>query len=227
VAARPDRLQVVSVVDRAYSALRERILSGELPHHAKLRQEDLAAELGVSRTPVREALGRLAADGLVELLPNRGARVADITTEDMRGSYEARLVIEPAAAALAAERRDAAAMAAMRRAIAAHRSGAGGVRGAFAANRDFHLALVTASGNPFLLRFVEHLWARRLGLRIYEAQRGSVDLIAMDADQHEAIADAVERGDAAGAERLTREHIGGAMGLLLQELAGDDAGDRR
>jgi DNA-binding GntR family transcriptional regulator len=222
LAAGEERLEVVSVVDRAYASLRERILSGELAHHAKLRQEDLAAELGVSRTPVREALGRLAADGLVELLPNRGARVADVSPEDIRSSYQARLVIEPAAAALAAERRDLQAVAAMRAAIDAHRDAIGDVQAAFNANRDFHVALVAASGNSFLLRFVEHLWARRLGFRIYEAQRESSELIASDAEQHEAIADAVEHGDAAAAERLTREHIGAAMWLLLQELAGDD-----
>ena len=226
VAASDDRLEVVSVADRAYAALRERILSGDLHHHAKLHQEELAEELGVSRTPVREALGRLAADGLVELLPNRGARVADITPEDMRSSYEARLVIEPAAAALAARRRDIGATRAMRRAIAAHRTADGDVDAAFDANRDFHLALVAAAGNAFLSRFVELLWARRIGFRIYEAQRESPDLIAMDAEQHAAIADAVERGDGARAERLTREHIADAMGLLLDAVAGDeDAGD--
>jgi DNA-binding GntR family transcriptional regulator len=167
---------------------------------------------------VREALGRLAADGLVELLPNRGARVADITPGDMRASYEARLVIEPAAAALAAGRADAGAIAAMRVAIAGHREAFGDVRAAFAANRDFHVALVAASGNDFLRRFVEHLWARRIGLRIYEAQRESAALIAVDADQHEAIADAVQAGDGTLAERLTREHIAAAMGLLLEHL---------
>lgn len=203
-------------------ALRARILSGDLGHHAKLRQEDLAAELGVSRTPVREALGRLAADGLVELLPNRGARVADITPEDIRASYEARLVVEPAAAGLAAARRDPGALAAMRAAVAAHRASAGEVQRAFGANRDFHLALVAGAGNEFLLRFVEGLWARRFGLRIYEAQRESPDLIALDADQHAAIAEAVGRGAVGEAEQLTHEHIGGAMRLLLEAL-GDDA----
>ena len=167
---------------------------------------------------MREAIGRLAADGLVELLPNRGARVADISADDMRAAYEARLVIEPAAAALAARRRDAGALAAMRGAIAAHRAWTGDVRAAFNANRDFHVALVAAAGNEFLVKFVEHLWARRIGLRIYEAQRGSAALIATDADQHEAIAAAVEAGDARAAERLTREHIGGAMGTLLEHL---------
>ena len=99
---------------------------------------------------------------------------------------------------------------------------AGDVRAAFGANRDFHLALVAGAGNPFLRRFVEGLWARRVGLRIYEAQRESPDLIALDADQHEAIADAVARGAADEAERLTREHIGVAMRVLLEAL-GDDA----
>jgi DNA-binding GntR family transcriptional regulator len=224
MAADDERLEVISVVDRAYASLRQRILSGELEHHAKLRQEDLAAELGVSRTPVREALGRLAADGLVELLPNRGARVADITPADMRASYEARLIVEPAAAALAAQRRDDPALAAMRAAIDAHRDAFGDVRAAFNANREFHVALVAASGNDFLLRFVEQLWARRIGLRIYEAQRESPKLIAVDADQHEAIADAVQRGDAAAAESLTRAHIGAAMGLLLDALDGGATG---
>lgn len=211
------------MVERVYAALRERILTGELPHDARLHQADLAAELGVSRTPVREALGRLAADGLVELLPNRGARVADITPQDMRAAYEARLVVEPAAAALAARRRDGDAVAAMRRAIVAHRGAVGDVQAAFAANRDFHVALVSGAENPLLLRFVEQLWARRIGLRIYEEQRESPDLIMADADQHEGIAAAVADGAPRRAEELTRAHIGGAMGLLLEHLALDDA----
>jgi DNA-binding GntR family transcriptional regulator len=94
----------------------------------------------------------------------------------------------------------------------------GDVQAAFAANRDFHLALVAGAHNPLLLRFVEGLWARRIGLRIYEEQRESPDLILADADQHEAIAGAVADGAPRRAERLTRAHIGGAMGLLLEHL---------
>ena len=98
------QLDVVSVADHVERALRARILAGALEPGARLHQEGLSEELGVSRTPLREALGRLAADGLVDVLPNRGARVADVRPEDMRAAYEARLVIEPAAAGLAAER---------------------------------------------------------------------------------------------------------------------------
>jgi DNA-binding GntR family transcriptional regulator len=212
-------LDARSVVDRAHAALRERILSGELGPGERLHQEALSAELGVSRTPVREALGRLAADGLVELLPQRGARVADLRPEDMAAAYEARLAIEPVAARLAAARGGGeGATAAMRAAVAAHRRAGGDVASAFQANRAFHLAVVEAAGNPFLLRFAEGLWATRLGLRVYEEQRESPDLIAADADAHERIADAVAAGDPEAAEALMREHIGCAMRLLLDHL---------
>jgi DNA-binding GntR family transcriptional regulator len=212
-----------SVADRVYAALRERILAGEIPHHARLHQEQLSEELGVSRTPLREALGRLAADGLVELLPQRGARVADITPADMETSYVARLVIEPAAAALAASRRSAEDVAEMRRAIADHRLESADVQTVYDANRDFHLAVVRATGNPFLLRFCEQLWVRRIGLRVYEEQREPPEFIAADADWHERIADAIEAGDTARAEREMREHIDQAMQLLLRQLAADAA----
>jgi DNA-binding GntR family transcriptional regulator len=212
-----------SVADRVYAALRERILAGDIPHHARLHQEQLSEELGVSRTPLREALGRLAADGLVELLPQRGARVADISPADMETSYGARLVIEPAAAALAASRRSGENLEEMRRAIADHRRETADVQAVYAANRDFHLAVVRASDNPFLLRFCEQLWVRRLGLRVYEEQREPPEFIAADADWHERIADAIEAGDADLAEREMREHIDQAMQLLLRQLAADAA----
>jgi DNA-binding GntR family transcriptional regulator len=219
----PERVEASSVADRVYAALRERILAGDIPHHARLHQEQLSVELGVSRTPLREALGRLAADGLVELLPQRGARVADITAADMETSYGARLVIEPAAAALAARRRPPEAIAEMRRAIAAHRRDQADVQAVFNANRDFHLAVVRASENPFLLRFAEQLWVRRLGLRVYEEQREPPECIAADADWHERIADSIEAGDAHRAERDMRRHIAEAMQLLLSQLAADTA----
>src|SRR5205085_11461958 len=103
-AVAPDRLNIASVVDQVYAAIRERIASGSLPRGGRVHQEDLALELGVSRTPVREALRRLAAEGLVEMRTNRGARVADVDQGGMRGAYEARLVVEPGAARLAAQR---------------------------------------------------------------------------------------------------------------------------
>src|SRR3954454_25123984 len=101
------KIDVASVPDRVYAILRERILAGELEPESRLHQEGISAELGVSRTPVREAIARLAAEGLVELLANRGARVAAIGEHDMEAAYVARLAFEPLAARLAAQRGDA------------------------------------------------------------------------------------------------------------------------
>lgn len=210
-----------SMGHRVYAVLRERILEGELAPGARLHQEGLSEELGVSRTPLREALGRLAADGLVDLLPNRGARVADVRPQDMEVAYEARLVVEPAAAALAAQRATHGADADMRAAIAEHRASIENFAAAFDANRAFHLALVRAAGNPYLDRFAETLWVVRIGMRVYQAQREPPEFIRNDADEHEAIADAVAAGEVDRAQELTRRHIASAIGLLRAQLAGD------
>ncbi len=200
-------LQIQSVVDHVYSALRERILSGDLPRGTKLRQASLAEELGVSRTPLREALRRLSTEGLVEFSPNRGATVSELDFGDMRHAWSARVALEPGAARLAAERRDADAIASMREAIDHQRGAAGDSDASFAANREFHLALAAASGNPHLTRFAEMLWVPRIGVPIYQAQAAEPAGAGGWADEHERITDAVEAGLADDAERLTRAHI--------------------
>jgi DNA-binding GntR family transcriptional regulator len=208
---RAPALQIASVVDHVYVAIRERIRDGALARGARVHQEDLAAELGVSRTPVREALRRLAAEGLVEMHTNRGARVADVSESDMRASYEARLIVEPGAARLAAQRGLSEPQARMRAAVAAQRRAIGKIRPSFEANRDFHIALVAASGNDFLGYFVENLWVARIGEAVYERQAETPAQMHADADEHEQILDALVRGDARAAETLTRRHIAEAI----------------
>lgn len=207
----PEPLRIASVVDQAYAAIRDRITEGELRRGARIHQEDLAEELGVSRTPVREALRRLAAEGLVEMQTNRGARVADVSREDMRAAYEARLVIEPGAARLAARTPNAAAMAAMRDALDRQRRAIPDTARSFDANRRFHLALVTGSGNGFLVQFAARLWVARIGEVIYERQTESPERMGLDADEHEQILAAIVAGDGRRAERLTRRHVLDAM----------------
>jgi DNA-binding GntR family transcriptional regulator len=80
---------------QAADAIRESILAGRIPAGARIAELDLARQLSVSRTPIREALSRLAAEGLVELSPNRGARVASWTSEELREIFEVRLRLEP------------------------------------------------------------------------------------------------------------------------------------
>ena len=217
-AAAPDRLNIASVVDQVYTAIRERITSGSLARGARVHQEDLAEELGVSRTPVREALRRLAAEGLVEMRTNRGARVADIDQGGMRGAYDARLVVEPGAARLAAGRRLPEPLARMRAAVTAQRRSLRSVERSFEANREFHLALVAASGNEFLLQFLERLWVARIGGTIYERQVETQERMVLDVREHEQILEAIEAGDGRRAESLTRRHLADAMKRSLDIL---------
>lgn len=216
--AAPDRLNIASVVDQVYEAIRERITSGSLPRGARVHQEDLAEELGVSRTPVREALRRLAAEGLVEMRTNRGARVADVDQAGMRVSYEARTVIEPGAARLAARQRLQEPLARMRAAVAAQRRSLRDVQRSFEANREFHLALAAASGNEFLSQFAERLWVARIGETIYERQVETQERMLLDVREHEQILEAIEAGDARRAESLTRRHLADAMKRSLDIL---------
>ncbi len=199
------RVIAPSMVEQTCDILRERIRTGELPPGTRLRQEVLAEELGISRTPLREAMRLLAADGLVELEANRGAIVTALSHETQVQFWSARLALEPGAARLGAEVREPSALEAMRAAIDDQRSG--GADSGFAANRAFHLALVHAAGNPHLDRFAESLWVQTVGTVIYDAQAADEAVVAAYADQHAAILAAIEAGDGDVAERLTYEHI--------------------
>jgi DNA-binding GntR family transcriptional regulator len=201
------QLEIRSVVDDVHEAILERIVAGELPPGTRLRQEALADELGVSRTPLREALVRLASEGLVEFMPNRGATVARRDFSDMQQAWRARLVIEPGAARLAAEQGDADAIERLRENIRRQRGVAEDVTTSFGLNREFHLTLVRASGNAHLAQFAELLWLTRIGVPIFARQARDREQILAWADEHEGITKAVAAGQAARAERLTRDHI--------------------
>jgi DNA-binding GntR family transcriptional regulator len=201
------QLRIKSVVDQVHAELLERIVAGELRPGARLRQEALAEQLGVSRTPLREALARLVSEGLVEFVPNRGATVAGRDFSDMEQAWRARLVIEPGAARLAAERQERLAIESMRETVLRQRSVADDVTASFALNREFHLALVAAAGNAHLSQFAELLWLSRIGVPIFARQARDRAQVLAWADEHEAIAEAVAAGSAARAERLTRDHI--------------------
>jgi len=155
---------------------------------------------------LRRVVSRAAQAGPDDV--RRAARfAADAAPAVARLAPAARAAILESAARLAAERRDPDGIAAMRAAIADQRSAAGGRGQSFSANRSFHLALATASGNPHLTRFAEMLWVPRIGVPIYQAQAAEPAGPAAWADEHERIADAIERGDAEAAERLTRAHV--------------------
>lgn len=135
--------------------LRERILSGAAAPDLPLRQDAIAAELGVSKIPLREAMARLEREGLVRAEPNRGWFVRPLDAGEAREVFALRLKLEPELAAVAAAQADDAQCSAARAAFSSLERAAGRDRGA--ANRAFHLALVRPADRPVTFDVVERL----------------------------------------------------------------------
>jgi DNA-binding GntR family transcriptional regulator len=213
LAALDDQQQLT---DRVLGALREAITSGRLPAGSRVKQEQVAAELGVSRTPVREALHLLEREGLVRLVPRRGAIVQGFTAADVRELYELRELLEPAAAALATVRASAEErQAAERLAGLTERR-----RGGFEVNRDFHRALCAPCGNGLVMRTLDSVWTHRAahGLFAYQARpAGAVERMAAE---HAEIARAFAAADAARVRALVHDHVRGAGEDALERLPG-------
>lgn len=200
-------VEVQSVADRVYRELLEAILTGKIQPGQMLPQDTLARQLGVSRTPLREALMRLASEGLVQLEANRGARVTGLDFGDMQHAWRARIVLESGAARLAAVLREENALDRMRLAIERQRRTADNIEESLLANREFHLALVAGSGNPYLIRFAEMLWTFQIAVPIFGRQAETPGEALAWADDHERILEAVAAGNVDSAEELTRRHI--------------------
>ncbi|MBM3569061.1 MAG: GntR family transcriptional regulator [Alphaproteobacteria bacterium] len=193
-----------------YAALRERILALALAPGLDLDEPALVAEFKVSRTPVREALIRLASEGLVELTPNRGARVASLDLSDVPQLLEAVELNQRAVNRLAALRRRAEHVAAIE---SAERGFAAAVRaGDFAAmtdaNKAFHDAIGRACGNRYLIEHGESLTTRtlRLARLNLESADDAPRYFPTVVRHHAAIARAIRRGDVERADRLAIAH---------------------
>jgi DNA-binding GntR family transcriptional regulator len=207
-----------SVVDLAYERIRSLVVAGEILPGARLGQVELAEQLGISRTPVREALRRLTGEGLVEFLPNRGFRAAGLGLDEVLRRLEVRLLLEPGIARLACERRTDEHLAALDAAIEREATAATRIA-AHDASRDFHLALARATGNPELLSVLSALWIVEVGRRLLAARAASSDWQGADASEHRALASAVAERDGDRAAALMTEHIRDALRHWREEPA--------
>lgn len=156
------RLARDSASARAYEVLKEEILACRLSPGSGLNEGSLAESLGVSKTPIREALRMLAHEGFVEVLPRQGYRVTEMTLADVQEIFHLRLLLEPAAAALAAERATPDQLQALRAlaeddALEAADAGASTFATVISRNREFHVLLAEASGNTRLAATLRHL----------------------------------------------------------------------
>lgn len=194
--------------------LMRRILTGDVPVGSWLRHHSLAEHYGVSRTPVREALRVLHAQGIVTIAPNRGARVNGHSARDVRELGAVRGELEGMAAHLAADRIDDAGLARLNSAWTAYEEAAGRVRGDAdaaalwsAANEEFHATIVAASGNDQLATTIADVSRRLPRNAAYAVYAGSSRLLRRNAEQHTQIADAINAGDADRARTAMRDHV--------------------
>jgi len=198
-----------------YVTLRRRFADGDLAPAERLTETALAQELGVSRTPVREALGRLLADGLV-VPAARGVAVATLGSDEIENIYELRAVLEGQAAAQAARRQNAGLIAPVE--IRGIESAANEVEQAIIegipkrsarANLAFHRAFGRASGNPFLEDALHRVWDR---IAVATVSNLSDDAWAKTViEQHRHICRAIVDGDEDAARRAGEAHIRAAM----------------
>jgi DNA-binding GntR family transcriptional regulator len=190
-----------SKADVAYDEIRAAILGGDLSPGTALNQEQLAEDLGVSTTPLREALRRLESEGFVHMPPHRDAVVAPLDADELLALYEVREALDSLAAGLAADRHDEADAEAM--AEAAARLGDDG-GDPVVANRALHASIYRASHNPVLIAQLDSLWDRSDRYRI--AIRGIARQPRV-VESHRAIVATVLARDAEGAAAKMRVHI--------------------
>ena len=195
---------------RSEAAIRARILQAiferRLHPGEKLTEERVAELFGVSRTVVRQALARLAQDGIVEQHPNRGAFVAAPSRVDARHVLDARAVVEPEIAASAACGCSPAAVERLRRHVTMENAArAAGERASLVRlTGEFHIALAEAAGNPVFVRLLTELQAlSSLAILLYA--RG--EHAACPPHEHSSIIEAIEAGDSEAAARRMREHL--------------------
>ncbi len=200
-AARPGAAP--SRTEAVLEAIKHSILTGELTPGQALVEAELAERLGVSKTPVREALKTLAGTGLVVMLPYKGATVREADSELARAVYDMRLLLEPAAAGRTTLARVnlAAAHAALDAADAAPDTAERAL-----ANRAFHRVLYAGCGNPLLVRQLDELRDQTalVSSAAWSSQPSSWE---QEAKEHRAMLTAAEAGDAALVRALMRGHI--------------------
>jgi DNA-binding GntR family transcriptional regulator len=209
----------VTSTERALAALRDLILHGQFAAGARLGEVELAERLGVSRTPVREALTRLAAEGLVELVPNRGARVASWSVSELEGVFDLRSTVEPLLTGHAVTRARPADVAALDELAAAMLAvGLPGHRQDLDAlvplNRRFHGRLVDIADQPVLATALAGAIHAPLQLRNFHAYDEAA--LRRSLAHHVEIVAAIRAGDPTWARAVMTAHIHNARAVMLR-----------
>ncbi|WP_148573544.1 GntR family transcriptional regulator [Nocardioides caldifontis] len=214
----PELLQHSQLRDIVYERLREGIIDGSHDVGSTLREQEIAKGFGVSKTPVREAFAKLANDGLVRLVPYRGAVVTDYQPDDLADISGIRQLVEGACAALAARDRTEAQLAAMRDNLAATDE-------ALEAGATEQVLTLFLELDDIIYGFSSNQWVQELVTKLGAHQRRILRLtaripgrMAESARQHRGIVAAIEEQDQEAAELLTREHVASVMAAHWEAL---------
>jgi len=203
-------MNLARAAERAYLAVRERIVRGTYPPGSRVTEQEIADATGLSRTPVREALRRLEVEGFVSMVANQGAIVTDLTTEDADSVFELRALLEPYGAARAARRITAEGVSELRALAvaqyeASERRASGFIEHIGELNSRFHRQLQNFSGNTRLSRLLPVLIEAPLVLRTFATYKPQ-DLVR-SAAHHLEIVSALEARDPEWAAAIMRSHI--------------------
>jgi len=195
--------------DKAYHLIKHKIVTVELPPSSLIDEQRLTEELGIGRTPVREALRQLAAEKLVTIVPRRGTFVADISITDLQELWEVRWDLEGLAARLAAKRIDRQHLEQMKALFDDFDQvvDEDGGRAFMDIDDRFHHLLYQAANNKFLEDVLNRLYALSARLWYMSLDRLSHQVVREAIREHTEVVRALEKGDAEEAERVIQRHI--------------------
>jgi DNA-binding GntR family transcriptional regulator len=209
-----------TLADKAFSALHDAILRGDLQPGQRLTIEDLAGLLGMSPMPIREAVRRLDGVGLVENVPHRGARVTELSVEDLRDVYDVRLALEPLAIRRAAERlTDADAALAVERFEALDALADSDSTDSWAAHTAFHFALYEPARSKWLVRLIRPLWESSERYRMASPIRRT---LSARRDEHRRILEALLDRDPDAAALALHAHLTTTATVVARALGVDE-----
>jgi len=196
----------LSLTERVYATLREMILSMELPPGTRLKDIDLAQRLGVSNTPLREAMRLLAADSLVETIPRRGTVVKSLTAEESGLLYEIREALEVLATRLAAVRGTQTSLQLIMDVAESHRRAVdqGNLQEYLDLDRRFHSLIAEASQNPILVSMLNMIADR---IHIVRRLTSNLEMDVLTGNEHREIAAALLGRDGEKATTLMQQHV--------------------
>lgn len=206
------------LTDRAYERVRHDIITCSIAPGTEISEAQLCAHFKLGKAPVRMALNRLAHDGLVRAIPRRGYRVTPVTLKDIHDVFELRLMLEPAAARMAAGKVEAQRLRALDEVCrAGYEPGDAKSTSRFLeANKAIHVEIARATGNARLAGAVEHLLDEMT--RLLHLGLGLRNRSQEMSREHRALVKALARGDGATAERICREQIEAARAMVLSAV---------